>query len=105
MAHIILMECAKFAEKNGCKNEIENALGLYPHGILSQIQEGKKPNIEGTKLWDVLSILFDVGLDLSLEEHELYLKLKFAQAKKVFRRRVNLRKMIDLVMNTQDMES
>ena len=105
MAHIILMECAKFAEKNGCKHEIEDMLGLKPRGILSQIQEGKKPNIEGTKLWDVLSILFDVGRDLSLEEHKFYEKAKFAQAKKVFRRRLNLRKMIDLVMNTQDMES
>ena len=63
------------------------------------------PNLESTKLWDVLSLLYDVGRDLSVEEHELYVKVKFAQAKKVFRRRVNLRKMFDMVMNTQDMES
>ena len=105
MAYVLLDEIAKFAEKNGCKHEIEDLLGLKPHGILSQIQDGEKPKIEGTKLWDVLSTLFDVGRDLSLEEHKFYEKAKFAQAKKVFRRRVNLRKMIDLVMNTQDMES
>ena len=94
-----------FADKNGCVHEIEDLLGLRPRGILSRVLKGEYPNIEGTKLWDVLSMLYDVCRDLSLEEHELYEKVKFAQAKKVFRRRVNLRKMIDLVMNTQDMES
>ena len=91
MAHIILMECAKFAEKNGCKHEVEDALGLYPHGILSQIQDGEKPNIEGTKLWDVLSILFDVGRGISKEERRLYLNGCLSLARQVRQRLTNLK--------------
>ena len=105
VAHIVLMECAKFAEKNGCKHEMEDMLGLKPHGILSGVLKDEYPNVEGTKLWDVLSLLYDVGRDLSMEEHVLYVKGKLAQAKKVLRRRESLRKMIDLVMNKSGIES
>ena len=94
MAQHILLESAMFAEKNGCKNEIEDLLGLKPHGILSQIQEGKKPNIEGTKLWDVFSILFDVGRGIRKEERRLYLNGCLKLARQVRQRLTNLKNMV-----------
>ena len=104
VAHIVLMECANFAVKNGCVHEMEDLLGLRPRGILSGVLKDEYPNVEGTKLWDVLSLLYDVCRDLSMEEHVLYVKGKLAQAKKVLRRRESLRKMIDLVMNKSVVE-
>ena len=105
VAHIVLIECAKFAVKNGCVHEMEDLLGLRPRGILSGVLKDEYPNVEGTKLWDVLSLLYDVCRDLSIEEHLLYVKGNLAQAKKVLRRRESLRKMIDVVMNKSGMES
>ena len=94
MAYAYLSEIAKFAEKNGCKNEIEDLLGLKPHGILSQIQEGKKPNIEGTKLWNVLSIQYDVSRGISKEERRLYLNGCLSLARQVRQRLTNLKNAI-----------
>ena len=94
MAYAYLSEIAKFAEKNGCKHEIEDLLGLKPHGILSQIQEGKKPNIEGTKLWNVLSIQYDVSRGISKEERRLYLNGCLSLARQVRQRLTNLKNMV-----------
>ena len=94
MTYAYLSEIAKFAEKNGCKHEIEDLLGLKPHGILSQIQEGKKPNIEGTKLWNVLSIQYDVSRGISKEERRLYLNGCLSLARQVRQRLTNLKNAI-----------
>ena len=98
VAYAYLSEIAEFAEKNGCKHEVEDALGLYPHGVLTKIQNGGKPNIEGTKLWNVLSIHYDVCRSLGLEELDLYVQGKLDQANEVRHRLTKLKNMLNLVM-------
>ena len=91
MAYAILSEIAEYADKNGCKHQIEDLLGLKPRGILSRVLRGEHPEIEGTKLWNVLSVLYDVSRGISKEERRLYLNGCLSLARQVRQRLTNLK--------------